>query len=414
MDARRNAAMRLIDAARLDSADGRKALAAGLARLGVEAQITADPKFGDPSALKTAESSLPADQKAKQRPVEVDKTPVVTPGLEALLQTPGGKLDINHELRDHHRRAGGCDVSLFVRRESAPLRWAIALGAAAAALAAALVLAVSLLRRWVLRPLAAARRRTRTASPAASSRSSRSPRAPARSRRSATRCTAWPARCARRSAPPRPPSATAASSSPRSRTTCARRCSRCAARWRRSSTGSTTATRSRAPRPRRPTSTAWSATCSRSRAPSTRATARAFEPVDLSAIARRAAETVEPGAIRLDVRTNGPVAVNGDPVALQRVLTNLLDNALRHAHTRVELSVLAGRVEVADDGAGFAAADLPHVFEPLFRGDRARAAGGAGLGLAIARRLVRAHGGEVEATNGPAGGARVHVILPLG
>jgi signal transduction histidine kinase len=81
----------------------------------------------------------------------------------------------------------------------------------------------------------------------------------------------------------------------------------------------------------------------------------------------------------------------------------------------VELSISAGGVEVADDGPGFAPEDLPHVFEPLFRGDRARATatGGAGLGLAIARRLVRAHGGEVDAVNGAAGGARVTVTLPV-
>ena len=131
----------------------------------------------------------------------------------------------------------------------------------------------------------------------------------------------------------------------------------------------------------------------------------------MSAIARRVAETVEPGALRIDVITNGPVPLEGDPVALQRVLTNLLDNALSHARTRVELRVTGPRVDVSDDGPGFAAEDLPHVFEPLYRGDKARGAGGAGLGLAIARRLVHAHGGEVEATNRPEGGARVTVTL---
>ncbi len=115
---------------------------------------------------------------------------------------------------------------------------------------------------------------------------------------------------------------------------------------------------------------------------------QAGEPVDLSAIARRAAETVDPGTLQLDVVTNGPVPLEGDPIALQRVLTNLLDNALRHARSRVELRVTGPRVEVSDDGPGFAAEDLPHVFEPLYRGDKARGAGGAGLGLAIARRLV--------------------------
>jgi signal transduction histidine kinase len=122
---------------------------------------------------------------------------------------------------------------------------------------------------------------------------------------------------------------------------------------------------------------------------------------------------VEPARVRLDVVTNGPVPLDADPIMLQRVFTNLLDNALRHAHTRVELRVSGTRVEVVDDGPGFAPADLPHVFEPLFRGDRARAGstGGAGLGLAIARRLVHAHGGEVEAANVATGGARVTVTL---
>jgi len=100
------------------------------------------------------------------------------------------------------------------------------------------------------------------------------------------------------------------------------------------------------------------------------------------------------------------------------VLTNLLDNAIRHSRGRVLLSAQRVnrdvRVEVADDGPGFACDDLPHVFEPLFRSDQARATatGGTGLGLAIARRLARAHGGDVEAANDPGGGARTTVVLP--
>ncbi len=89
----------------------------------------------------------------------------------------------------------------------------------------------------------------------------------------------------------------------------------------------------------------------------------------------------------------------------------MLDNAARHARSVVRVEVRReGETAVAavvDDGPGFAADDLPHVFEPLFRGDRARAGGGAGLGLAIARRLARAHGGDVVAGNDAAGGARV-------
>jgi signal transduction histidine kinase len=117
--------------------------------------------------------------------------------------------------------------------------------------------------------------------------------------------------------------------------------------------------------------------------------------------------------------TSAGLVVNGDADALLRVLTNLLDNAIRHSHREVVLRAqrVNGdiRFEIADDGPGFAPEDLAHVFEPLFRSDQARptATGGTGLGLAIARRLARAHGGDVEATNDPDGGARTTVVLPV-
>jgi signal transduction histidine kinase len=110
--------------------------------------------------------------------------------------------------------------------------------------------------------------------------------------------------------------------------------------------------------------------------------------------------------------------VRGDAEALLRVLTNLLDNATRHARDQVVLAAHRSngvvRMEVADDGPGFAPEDLSQVFDPLFRSDRARAAatGGTGLGLAIARRLARAHGGDVQAANDPGAGARAIVTLP--
>ena len=149
----------------------------------------------------------------------------------------------------------------------------------------------------------------------------------------------------------------------------------------------------------------------------------AFDEVDVGQLTQRAAEGVEAVAAArgcmLQVGDVKPgLAVRGDVDALLRVLTNLLDNAIRHCRGRV---VVAGqrtggavRVEVADDGPGFDPGDLPYVFEPLFRSDRARpaATGGAGLGLAIARRLARAHGGNVEAANDPGGGARTTLTLP--
>jgi signal transduction histidine kinase len=100
------------------------------------------------------------------------------------------------------------------------------------------------------------------------------------------------------------------------------------------------------------------------------------------------------------------------------VLVNLLDNAVRHARSEVELRVRAEGeevlFEVLDDGPGIAPDDLPQLFEPLFRADRTRnsATGGAGLGLAIVQRLTVAHGGDVQAENRPGGGARFVVRYP--
>jgi signal transduction histidine kinase len=139
--------------------------------------------------------------------------------------------------------------------------------------------------------------------------------------------------------------------------------------------------------------------------------------VDVAALAREVADALS-GTHDLRVAAAGAdrAIVRGDPQALQRVLTNLLDNAVRHGRARVDVTTARENghvtVEVVDDGPGFDEADLPHVFEPLFRGDRARSGSHAGLGLAIARRLARAHGGDVDAANAAGGGAQLTVRLP--
>ncbi|WP_418058994.1 sensor histidine kinase [Pimelobacter simplex] len=130
--------------------------------------------------------------------------------------------------------------------------------------------------------------------------------------------------------------------------------------------------------------------------------------------ARRAARS----GIAADTTAVGPGRVQGDPVALGQVVRNLVDNALRHARTRIALGVVedgAGvRVSVEDDGPGIPEADRERVFERFVRLDdaRARDAGGSGLGLAIVRELVQAHGGTVSAEGSALGGARLVVRLP--
>ena len=113
-----------------------------------------------------------------------------------------------------------------------------------------------------------------------------------------------------------------------------------------------------------------------------------------------------------------PVAV--DPARVQRVLANLVQNALQHTPAGGRVTVRARsdgamvEVEVADTGAGIAAHALPHVFERFYRADpaRGREHGGAGLGLAIARGLVEAHGGRIWAESEVDRGTIVRFTLP--
>lgn len=112
------------------------------------------------------------------------------------------------------------------------------------------------------------------------------------------------------------------------------------------------------------------------------------------------------------------VFVRGDFSALARALGNLLDNAQKFAAATVivksEFQNGELIIAVQDDGPGAAEVDLPHLFEPFYRADtsRSRATGGFGLGLAIARAAVVAHGGNISATNKTPQGLEVCVRLP--
>lgn len=129
------------------------------------------------------------------------------------------------------------------------------------------------------------------------------------------------------------------------------------------------------------------------------------------------------GAV-IEVAVPQALRVLADPDRLAQVLRNLVANALAHTPPGGWVHVCArelaedGRrmveLRVSDTGPGIAAADLPHVFERFYRGDRSRsrATGGAGLGLAITRRLVEAHGGRISAESPPGEGATLRFTLP--
>ncbi len=145
------------------------------------------------------------------------------------------------------------------------------------------------------------------------------------------------------------------------------------------------------------------------------------EPTDLVEEVNAAVSEYRPlfdeKRIRLEVAT-AVAPINGDPARLRQVAGNLLSNALKFtpAGGKVRVSVTTDStraiLEVADSGAGIPKDEITHVFERFFRG-RAAAAAGSGIGLTVVRDLVRAHGGDVSAANGAAGGAVFRVTLPL-
>jgi signal transduction histidine kinase len=124
--------------------------------------------------------------------------------------------------------------------------------------------------------------------------------------------------------------------------------------------------------------------------------------------------------VALSAEIDGDPAVICAPDKVERVLFNLLTNALRHTPSDGSVAVVVEplpeevRVAVEDTGEGIPSHSLHHVFDRFWRDDpaRSRAKGGAGLGLAIARGLIEAQGGRIWAENRPNGGARISFTLP--
>ncbi|MEM7322757.1 MAG: HAMP domain-containing sensor histidine kinase [Actinomycetota bacterium] len=147
-----------------------------------------------------------------------------------------------------------------------------------------------------------------------------------------------------------------------------------------------------------------------------------FEPLDLAEVVDDAVEVVGPVAGSQSVTVHNtldlPVQVLGDHTALSRVLRNLLENAVRHSpaggEVSVEYRVTGGRIQlvVVDHGPGFDPDFVPRALDRFSQADDARSRqGAAGLGLAIADTLVKAHGGSVDIAPGP--GGKVAVTLEV-
>jgi heavy metal sensor kinase len=151
----------------------------------------------------------------------------------------------------------------------------------------------------------------------------------------------------------------------------------------------------------------------------------ATEPVDLAALASSIADQLEPVAqargIQLSCDAPDRTIVRGDERWLERMVLNLLDNAIKFTSEGGQVSLQVRREDheavliFSDDGRGIDAASLPHVFERFFRADpsRSSAVAGAGVGLSLVKWIAERHGGGVAAASAAGAGATFTVRLPI-
>ena len=151
----------------------------------------------------------------------------------------------------------------------------------------------------------------------------------------------------------------------------------------------------------------------------------AYDAVDLTGILRRAVERLRPEAdkrqVNLSLRTDGPLpAVQGDSERLERAVINVIQNGLKFTPAGGSVLVAAAtldaevRIRIADSGVGIAREHLARVFERFYKGDRARHQEGSGLGLALVKHTIEAHGGTVTAESEPGRGSVFILTLPAG
>jgi two-component system OmpR family sensor kinase len=146
----------------------------------------------------------------------------------------------------------------------------------------------------------------------------------------------------------------------------------------------------------------------------------ARERIDLLSLLECVVDDAAGTGADVSIEPGFPITVEADALALQRLFENLVDNAVKYGG-RASLRLFEDKgeavVEIADAGPGLKPADMARVFEPFYRAEAARTldGGGVGLGLAVARSIARAHGGDVTLASAPSGlTARVSLPLPPG
>ena len=142
-------------------------------------------------------------------------------------------------------------------------------------------------------------------------------------------------------------------------------------------------------------------------------------PLELSSLLESLCDEMAETGSKTEVANSQKVVLEGDPVALRRLFTNLLENAVKFggaARARIFREDASAVVEIDDDGPGIPPEEAERVFEPFYRREpsRSRQTGGIGLGLAVVRSIARGHGGDVSLLNRKGGGLTARVLLPIG
>ncbi|MFQ5486368.1 MAG: ATP-binding protein, partial [Desulfobacterales bacterium] len=145
--------------------------------------------------------------------------------------------------------------------------------------------------------------------------------------------------------------------------------------------------------------------------------------IDITAVVRDACDLfqslAEDKGLELVCNATGTFFLNGDIRLIQRMIANLLDNAIKYTpcNGRVELMVCLSNdrgvdISVKDTGIGISPQDLPHIFERFYRSDPSRSQGGTGLGLSFAQTVAKAHGGHITVVSAPGEGSTFTASFP--
>jgi heavy metal sensor kinase len=148
-----------------------------------------------------------------------------------------------------------------------------------------------------------------------------------------------------------------------------------------------------------------------------------FEDINLSSLIRNTCELFFPGAedkgLALHCNASDSTLISGDFRMIQRMFSNLLDNAIKYTPSGGQVDIALGvnstgtaLITVTDTGVGISPTELPHVFERFYRGDQSRSTAGMGLGLSLSRAIARAHGGDITVESSQDKGSTFTVTLP--